>query len=59
VDLFQGSHNRQSTLTPAESEYNTATTTALENVATKKMTPAQALAYIDAQANKALPKSGG
>lgn len=52
VSLLHDSGDLETTLTPTESEYELATTTALQDVATKKLTPKQALVYIDTQANK-------
>ena len=56
VDEMAGKDSQQVALTPAESEYETAVTQATQFMATKKMTPEQALAYIDKQANAALHK---
>lgn len=56
ITQFGSSATRTTTLTPAEAQYNTALGNAVQYVATKKMTPVQALTYVDTQANKALPK---
>ncbi len=42
-------------VTPAESEFESYMTTAQTEVLSKKMTPVQALQYVDSAANKALP----
>jgi len=47
----------QTPLSPAESEFNNATTTASQYLLTGKMTPIQALNYVDSQANNALKQS--
>lgn len=52
VSLLTGKDTVVTTLTPTESEYFTASTSALQGLATHKMNVSQALAYIDAQANK-------
>lgn len=52
ANLLTGKDTVVSTLTPTESEYFDASTTALEALGTHKMTATQALQYIDAQANK-------
>jgi multiple sugar transport system substrate-binding protein len=59
VKLMLSKSSQAVPLTSGESEFNTAETTAMENVATKKMTPSQALAYIDKQANGGLNKASG
>lgn len=52
VSLLTGPDTVTTTLTPTESEYFNSSTSALEALGTHKMTPSQALSYIDAQANK-------
>lgn len=44
-------------LTTGENQFFTAETTAMEDIATKKMTPLQALAYVDSQGNSGLKSS--
>jgi len=57
ITEFASRYSRSETLTSAESEYTTALATAMEEVATKKMTPLQALTYVDKLANAALAKA--
>lgn len=52
VNLLTGSDTQASTLTPTEEQYYNSTWTALSALGTHKMTAAQALAYMDTQANK-------
>lgn len=56
VKEFSNPASRQTTLSPAGAKYATALANAMGYVATKKMTPLQALQYVDRQANAALPK---
>jgi multiple sugar transport system substrate-binding protein len=51
VDQMSSPYSVTPTLTKTESEFETAEATATENIAEKSMTPQQALAYIDSQAN--------
>jgi len=51
---FESSSSRVTSVTPGEAEYLTALNNAVEEVATRKMTPMQALEYVDKHANKAL-----
>lgn len=57
IAQFASKASRTTALTPAEAQYETAMKNAVQYLLTKKMTPVQALKYIDTQANKALPKS--
>jgi multiple sugar transport system substrate-binding protein len=57
VSLMLSKSSQAVPLTSGESEFSTAETTAMENVATKRMSPSQALAYIDKQGNAGLSKT--
>jgi ABC-type glycerol-3-phosphate transport system substrate-binding protein len=52
LDMMLSPSSQQMPLNPQESAYNVAAGTALQNLATKKMSPQAALSYIDAQAAK-------